>query len=280
MLKRLPAALAAALITAMPVQAEEETTADTVLATVNGSEITVGHMIVARSRLPQQYAQLPAEVLYEGLLEQLIQQAAIASGVAELSRRSELLLENERRALAVNEALEDVAAAALTEEALLAAYAETYAGAEPETEYSAAHILVGSEELAGELVNMLADGADFAEVAREHSTGPSGPNGGDLGWFGKGMMVPEFEEAVIALSPGEVSDPVQTQFGWHVILLNETRQKDAPTLEMVRDQLVEQVQRAAIEETLNAATDAATITRIEDGQVNPAVIDDISLLDK
>ena len=71
-------------------------------------------------------------------------------------------------------------------------------------------------------------------MARTHSTGPSGPNGGELGWFGKGMMVAEFEEAVLAMDVGEVAGPVQTQFGWHVIKLNETRQTDAPSLDQVR----------------------------------------------
>ena len=280
MLNRLSAAFAAAMLAATPVFAQDEVSADTVLATVNGVEITVGHMIVARAQLPQQYAQLPAGVLFDGLLEQLIQQAAIASGVSELSRRNELLLENERRALAVNEALEVVAAAALTEEALQDAYDAAYAGAEPETEYNAAHILVENEELARRLIAALADGEDFAELAREHSTGPSGANGGDLGWFGKGMMVPEFEAAVVALEPGQVSEPVQTQFGWHVVKLNETRQKDAPTLNEVRDQLVEQVQRAAVQATLEAATSAASITRVEPGAVDPTVLDNAALLDE
>ena len=280
MLNRLSAAFAAAMLAATPVFAQDEVSADTVLATVNGVEITVGHMIVARAQLPQQYAQLPAGVLFDGLLEQLIQQAAIASGVSELSRRNELLLENERRALAVNEALEVVAAAALTEEALQDAYDAAYAGAEPETEYNAAHILVENEELARRLIAALADGEDFAELAREHSTGPSGANGGDLGWFGKGMMVPEFEAAVVTLEPGQVSEPVQTQFGWHVVKLNETRQKDAPTLNEVRDQLVEQVQRAAVQATLEAATSAASITRVEPGAVDPTVLDNAALLDE
>jgi len=81
---------------------------------------------------------------------------------------------------------------------------------------------------------MLADGADFATLAKERSTGPSGPRGGELGWFGTGQMVPEFEQAVIGLEDGAVSEPVQTQFGWHVVKRNDSRNKSAPSLDEVQ----------------------------------------------
>lgn len=276
---RLPAALAATLLLGLPAVAQD-TTADTVVATVNGTDITVGHMIVARARLPEQYQQLPPDVLFDGVLEQLIRQAAVASGAAEPSKQVELILENERRSLLVNETLQEVASAALTEQALQQAYEETYAGAEPQTEYNAAHILVETEEEAQALKDELESGAEFAALAREHSTGPSGASGGDLGWFGEGMMVAEFEDAVMALEPGQVSDPVQTQFGWHLVRLNETRQKDAPTLDEVRDELVDTVQQQAIEARIEEATEAAEITRADLEEIDPAVLNDFGLLDE
>jgi peptidyl-prolyl cis-trans isomerase C len=107
----------------------------------------------------------------------------------------------------------------------------------PVEEFNASHILVETEEEAQALIDALGEGADFAELAAENSIGPSGPNGGQLGWFTAGMMVPEFEVAVFELEAGEVSAPVQTQFGWHVILLNETREQAPPTLEDVRAEL-------------------------------------------
>ena len=76
-----------------------------------------------------------------------------------------------------------------------------------------------------------------------HSTGPSGPSGGELGWFGPGMMVPPFEEAVMAMEVGAVSEPVETQFGWHVITLNDTRSQAAPPLDEVREELAEEIRR-------------------------------------
>src|SRR5690606_27065309 len=128
-----------------------------------------------------------------------------------------------------------------------AAYDARYGSATPETEYKASHILVETEEAAADLVKQLADGADFATLARDNSTGPSGPNGGDLGWFGTGMMVKPFEDAVVALEPGEIAGPVQTDFGWHVIKREETRLKDAPDFAAVKDELADELQRKTVE---------------------------------
>ncbi len=279
MLKHLPAACATALLLAWPANAQDAT-ADTVVATVNGTEITVGHMIAARARLPEQYAQVPPDVLFQGIMDQLIQQTAITANAAPLSRAGELTLENERRALIVGETLTALATAALTEEAVEAAYEAAYAGAEPEQEYNASHILVETQEQAADLLGQIQGGADFAEMAREHSTGPSGPNGGELGWFGAGMMVPEFEAAVMALEPGAVSEPVQTQFGWHLVKLNDTRQKDAPTLDQVRGELVERIQSDAITAAVASATEAADVTRADTSGIDPAILNDPSLLEE
>ena len=268
---------AMALALALPVQAQD-VDGSTVLATVNGTEITLGHMIAMQGRLPEQYRQLPDEVLYEGLLDQLIQQQVLADAAREdLGRADELALENEERAFLAGRMIDRAANAAVDDAALQAAYDETFGGAEPETEWNASHILVETEEAAAALAEEARGGADFAELARENSTGPSGPNGGSLGWFGTGMMVPEFEQAVQGLEPGDVSDPVQTQFGWHVVKLNETRQKDAPPLEAVRDQLAQQIQSTAVEAELTRLTDAAEVERAE-VEIDPATIRETDLI--
>ncbi|MEM1065970.1 MAG: peptidylprolyl isomerase [Pseudomonadota bacterium] len=272
--------LAAAAIAAMlaaPVFAQDEVTADTVVATVNGTDITVGHMIALRARLPQQYQQLPDDVLFNGILDQIVQQAVIGQTQEALSKSNTLTLENERRALLANQVVDEVVAGATTDEAIQAAYDEAYGGAEPETEYNASHILVETEDEAAALVTELEGGADFATLAQENSTGPSGPNGGELGWFGPGMMVPEFEQAVVALEAGQVSAPVQTQFGWHVIKLNELRQKEAPALDDVRQELEGQVQRAAVDARIAELTEAAEITRVEPGEVDPSVLRELAI---
>ncbi len=256
----------------------EPVTADTVVATVNGVDITVGHMIVAAAQLPQQYQQLPNEVLFPGILDQLIQQAVLAGDMTgELSKGSQLALENDRRNFYAGEAMQAIADGAITDEALQALYDEKYANAEPSQEYNAAHILVETEEEAKAIKDEIDAGADFAEVAKEKSTGPSGPNGGDLGWFEKGMMVEPFEEAVVKLEPGQVSDPVQTQFGWHVIKLNEVRLKEAPSLEDVRADLEAELRQRVVDEAITKATDGATITRNDTG-MDPNVLRNFDLL--
>ena len=273
-------ALALSLALALPLQAQDDApSADTVVATVGDTEITIGHMIVLRSRLPQQYQQLPDDVLFQGILDQIVQQVVVGQAAGDLSREHALAIENERRALLASQLIEEVAEGAVTDDALQAAYDEVYGNLEPETEFNAAHILVETEEEARALIEELDGGADFATLAREHSTGPSGPNGGSLGWFGKGMMVPPFEEAVIALEPGAFSqDPVQTQFGWHVLILNETRVKDAPTLDAVREELAAEVQGAAVDARVQELTDAAEITRADVSAIDPAILRDLSLV--
>ncbi|CAN0589052.1 unnamed protein product [Ectocarpus sp. 12 AP-2014] len=251
-----------------------------VVATVNGTDITLGHMIVLKQRLPQQYQQLAPEVLFEGILDQLVQQTLLGQQIDTLTNGSRLTLENEERALKASDEIRNIVSAATTDEALQAAYDAAYGTAEPETEYNASHILVETEEAAAALVTELEGGADFAELAKEHSTGPSGPGGGELGWFGKGSMVAPFEEAVLAAEVGAVSEPVQTQFGWHVIKLNETRIKDAPALEEVRNQLVDEASRAAIEARVAELETGAEVTRLTAENVDPALLDNIELLEE
>jgi peptidyl-prolyl cis-trans isomerase C len=264
---------------AAPLAAQETpVTADTVVATVNGDEITVGHMLVVRARLPQEYQQLEPQVLFDGILEQLVQQTVLSQTAGELNMANRLILDNEERALLSSQTIAATAREATTDAAIQAAYDESFGEASGETEYNAAHILVETEEEAAAIVAELDGGADFATLAQDRSVGPSGPNGGDLGWFGAGMMVPQFEEAVFALEAGAVSAPVQTQFGWHVILLKETRQTEAPTLEEVRQDLVEQVQRAAVDAQVAALEAEATIDLPEEGAFDPAIINDFTLI--
>ena len=272
--------LAAALMISAPaaLMAEGHADAETVVASVNGTEITLGHMIVLKQRLPAQYQQLPPDVLFNGVLDQLVQQTLLGQSGDDLSVGSVKTLENEERALRASEVIRGVAEGATTDEALQAAYDEAFAGAEPETEYNASHILVDTEEEAAAIVTELEGGADFATLAQERSTGPSGPNGGQLGWFGMGAMVAPFEKAVVAMEPETISAPVQTQFGWHVIRLNEVRQMEAPTLDEVRDQLTEQLQRSAIEARIAELTEGAEVTRSTVEDIDPALLDDLSLL--
>ncbi|WP_116086218.1 peptidylprolyl isomerase [Tropicimonas sp. IMCC34011] len=275
------------LALAMPAAAQDETaegastggdvTADTVVATVNGTEITVGNMIVARSTLPQQYQQLPPEVLFQGVLDQLVQQTVLSQEADEPSRLTELTLANQRSALMAGEVLLSVAEDAVTDEAIQEAYDAQYSDAEPTREWNASHILVETEEEAQALKTELEEGADFATLAQERSTGPSGPSGGELGWFGPGMMVPEFEEAVTGMEEGDISDPVQTQFGWHVVKLNETRMQDAPAIDDVRAELAAQVEQNAVQQYVADAVAGADVEESE-AEIDPSILGDLNLV--
>ena len=277
MFKRNTILTGAALMLALaaPVAAQDATP-DTVVATVDGKDITLGHMMATKAQLPAQYQSLPDEVLFNGILDQLIQQTVLAGSLdGEVSAPAQRMIDNETRAILAGIVLEQVANNAVSDEAVQAAYDERFADAEPSTEFNASHILVETEEKAQELVTELEGGADFADLAREHSTGPSGPNGGDLGWFGKGMMVPEFEEAVVSLEVGGVSAPVQTQFGWHVVKLNETRDQEAPTLDEVKDDLTAEIQQQAVAAKIEELVAAADVEKAEEGSIDPAILNNV-----
>lgn len=281
MLQRLLAPVfLAALAAGAPAAAQNEPALDRVIATVGGTEITLGHMLALRVTLPEQYNQIPPDVLFQGVLDQLVQQELLSQAQeGALSAAAQLRLDNERRAIAAAEVIGEVTAGAVTDAALRDAYESEYGGTTDETEYRASHILVETEAKAQSLVGEIADGANFAALAQEHSTGPSGPSGGELGWFGAGVMVPEFEGAVTALDVGEVSDPVQTQFGWHVIKLNETRIKKQPSLDEVRGELTDTLRRQALDaHVANLEADSAVDRSGSDG-LDPALINRFDLLE-
>lgn len=275
----LGAALAVTLA-AGPIRAEDAPTRDTVVAEVNGAAITLGHMIAMRETLPAQYQALEDKVLFDGILEQLIQQAALEQTVADkLSIRDTLSLENERRGFLSGVALRDVVKAAVTDEALQAAYDARFKDAEPKTEYHASHILVDSEEKAADLKKQLDGGADFAKLAAENSSDGSAANGGDLGWFSTGMMVKPFEEAVVAMEPGTIAGPVKTDFGWHLIKLTETRVAESPSLDEIRAELAAEIEQKAVSDHVQAVSKGAKVVRPGEG-LDPALIKDATLLDK
>jgi peptidyl-prolyl cis-trans isomerase C len=272
------AAASVSLISVFPAFAQETPTADTVVVTVNGTDITLGHIIALSARLPEQYQGLEDKVLFDGVLDQLIQQSLLSSLVDRKATRLRLSAENEARAFFATAAIEKIQATAATDEKVTAAYQQTYTSATPQQEFKASHILLKTEQEALDVIQELNDGAVFAEVAKAKSTGPSGPRGGDLGWFGLGQMVPEFEVAVTALKTGEISRPVETQFGWHVITVTGKRDRPAPALEQVRADIEQELKRNATTAQIEALEAAATIVRSEI-EFDPSLIRNDGLLD-
>ena len=281
-------------LTALPVLADGTTTAattaattapvaatkDTVLATVNGTNITMGDVIVTYSAIAEQYKQMPDDQLFQGILDQLVQQVALEQQLGDtLSAKDLLVLAATRRNYLANVVLDPIAKNAVTDAAMTAAYDATVAAMPPQTEYRASHILVDSEAKATKLLADINGGKAFADVAKENSTDGSAKNGGDLGWFALGTMVKPFEAAVVAAKVGVVAGPIKTDFGWHLILVTETRVKAPPSMDDMKLQLSNQVQADAIKAYLKDLTDKAKVTRTADG-VDPAAMKDVSLLDK
>ncbi|MBC6442479.1 MAG: peptidylprolyl isomerase [Rhodobacteraceae bacterium] len=241
--------------------AQPEPAAGTVLATVNGTDITLGHVVALISRLPAQYRQLPDEQLFGRVMDQLIRQTALASGMNRGRKSVALAIENQTRALLAAEKLASIENGAVTEAGLQAAYDDRYGSPPAVREWKPRHILVATGEEAQAIVAALEGGADFGELAREKSTGPSGPSGGDLGWQRRGALVPAFETAMMALEPGDVSAPVRTRFGWHVIRLDDVREQPGPPLDEVRADLAAGLKEAAVRAALDGAVRAAEVVR-------------------
>jgi peptidyl-prolyl cis-trans isomerase C len=215
----------------------------------------------------------------EQLIDQTLLAETLSAEAAEDPLAVRLHLENERRGNLALQALNAKIEDAVTPEAVQAAYEAAVAGFEPAMEYNAAHILVETEEEAKDLLAQIGGGADFAALATEHSQDPgSGANGGSLGWFGLGRMVPEFEAAVVGLEPGGLAGPVQTQFGWHLIRLDETRETTPPPLEAVRAEVENQVRQEAVQAEIEALRAGASIEMVENA-VAPDAIRDSGILE-
>lgn len=250
-------------------------TPETVVATVGGESITEADLSFAAEDLVQELQQMPPEERRPFLLRVLIDMKVLAAagreaGMADTPLFQQRLQYLEERALR-RAYFADTIANAVTEEAVRAEYDKFTADFQPADEIRASHILVATEEEAKAIKADLDGGADFATIAKEKSIDPGAANGGDLGFFGKGMMVAPFEEAAFALTDiGQVSDPVQSQFGWHVIRLEEKRQSAPPAFEQVAGQLQQQLLMSTFDSTV-AGLMANTTVEVADPALKAAV---------
>ncbi len=220
---------------------------DDVVATVDGKPITESDLTFAMGEFGQQLQRIPAERQRKLILNVLIDMSLLANAGEKSGMESDPDYINRMRFLK-RRSLRDAyfiknIQDTVTEADIRAAYEEEAAALTGKEEIRARHILVKSEEEAKAIIAELDGGADFAELAKSKSTGPSGPKGGDLGFFGEGQMVPPFEKAALALTPGSHSkEPVKTQFGYHVIKVEEKRAAEPPKFEQIsaslRDRLV------------------------------------------
>jgi peptidyl-prolyl cis-trans isomerase C len=272
------AAFVAAGVVAAPAQeaAAPAPSPDTVLATIDGKPITEADVQLALRDLEQQFSRLPEDQRRAAALSAIIEIRALAAkGEAdgldktpEFQRRIEFLRQRTLHTAVV----EAEVANKITDEEIRARYDQEIAATPPVNEVHARHILVKTKEEALDIVKQLDGGGDFEKLANEKTNDPSGKaSGGDLGWFGPGQMVPEFEKAAFALNVGEYTkEPVQTQFGWHVIKVEDKRVKQPPAFEQVKEQVRSILVREKYFALVKAVRDAAKI-EITDPALKQAV---------
>ncbi|MBT6123154.1 MAG: peptidylprolyl isomerase [Candidatus Puniceispirillum sp.] len=218
------------------------------VASVNGETIWLDQVMQAAEGLPPEYRNKPMQDYFGDIVADIID-TKLAAKAGEAAKLADDPLVQDAMKLASERILAEAWLAVtvrekMTDEALQQAYDTFVADEASREQITASHILVAAEDEAVAIIKDLNDGADFAEIAKEKSTGPSGPNGGELGTFGRGQMVPAFETAAFALPAGSFSaKPVQTQFGWHVIKVSEKAVKPAPSFDDMRDQLVNSLSR-------------------------------------
>lgn len=252
-----PTLLTLALAAALSLSPELGFAEDKVVATIDGKPITEGDLNVAESEIGSDMGTMPAAQKRTSLLEFLIDNQLFAEAAenAKLNQGPDYetrLNYLKRRALR-ELYFEKVIKASVSDADARKVYDDQVKLLKPEEEVSARHILVETEDQAKALKQKIDAGADFAQLAKENSKDPgSKEDGGNLGYFGHGQMVPQFEDIVFKLQKGQVSDPVKTQFGWHLVKLEDRRTKQPPAFEIVKDRIVQSMllqkaQKSAIE---------------------------------
>lgn len=263
-------ALALALAAVPPALAQAPTPAaapsDPVVARVDGEPILLSELVAAARDLPEELRGAPPQMLYPLLLDQMIAGRAITAA----ARRAGLDREEAVRARIRRAEEQELQQAWLTreigsrvtDEAVRARYDREIANRPAEEEVRARHILVPTESEARAALAEIRGGADFTAVAQRRSSGPGAREGGDLGFFRRGDMVPEFANAAFALQAGQVSEnPVRSPFGWHVIKVEERRQAAAPPFEEVSQAIRQQLLEAEVQAAVERARAAARVER-------------------
>ncbi|WP_075997469.1 peptidylprolyl isomerase [Salaquimonas pukyongi] len=272
---RLPAAIVMAAMLGSGLGAGSAAAEGKVVAKVGEMKITTQELAFAESELSREFAQVPEDKRKAAILAALIDIKLLANkaaveGLDEKDSFKARMAFVQSRNLH-NLYFQETVVAGVSDEEVRERFDKEIAATAPETEIKARHILVASEEEANAVIAELAQGKDFAELAKDKSTGPSGANGGDLGYFGKGQMVPEFEEAAFGLDNGKfTTTPVKTQFGWHVILKEEEREKPKPQFDQVKDQIRQVVYREKYFELVKKAREETDV-EILDADLKSAV---------
>ena len=262
---RLLGAVALAALLGAPIARAQDS--DPVLARANGVDIRQSDLKLAEedigSAMPQMGPDQKRDYLITYLADVII--LAQSADQHQLANRGDVKqrIEFERHKALMEALLQDAGKAAMTDDALHKVYDEAIKQTPNEQEVHARHILVATEGEAKDIEAQLKNGADFGTLAKQKSKDPGAAEGGDLGYYTKDQMVPEFAEAAFKLEKGQISDPVKTQFGWHIIKLEDKRVKPTPTYDQVKGQLESYVARRAQAELVDNLRKTATIERLD-----------------
>ena len=252
---------------------------DAVVARVNGIDIRQSDLAFAEEEIGGNMPTIPPEQKRDYLINYLIDVIVLSQAAdkqklgdkPDVKRR--LTFDHNR--LLMEALLQDAGKSSLSEEAERKVYDEAVKQVKNEEEVHARHILVPTEDEAKAILAQLKGGADFAALAKEKSKDPGAAEGGDLGYFTKEQMVPEFAEVAFKLGKGQLSDPVKTQFGWHIIKVEDKRIRPTPTFEQVKPQIENYVAHRAQADLVENLRKSATVERLDkpvaaDPSLNPA----------
>jgi peptidyl-prolyl cis-trans isomerase C len=256
--------LAMVLFAGLPLRAED---ANPVLAKVNGAEIRQSDVALAEEELGPSLAQMDPATKKENVLAFLIDMKIVAKAAedkkVENNEDFKKRLAFTRNRLLMDSLLATEGKAATTDDAMKKVYEDASKQITGEQEVHARHVLVETEDEAKAVAEELKKGADFAELAKKKSKDPGASDGGDLGFFTKDQMVPEFSTVAFALEPGKISDPVKSQFGWHIIKVEEKRNRKAPDFDQVKGQIETYVTRKAQADYVAKLREAAKVERMD-----------------
>ena len=245
-----------------------------IVANVNKEKISLETMIHAMNELPPEIQSQPFMSYYEELLERVIDIKLIAQEGKKINLEEEpsvkAAIDFVTEKVLMQAFLSKYVQKNISEESLKTSYNNYIADEISREEIKASHILLDTQNEAVEVIKMLNNGDDFAEVAKNKSTGPSGPSGGDLGWFKRGQMVPPFENAAFSLGQNEISQkPIQTQFGWHVIKVFEKRIPQAPSYENMKNNLIQDLERKIVSKKIQDLRNNALIEKLSSSELEP-----------
>jgi peptidyl-prolyl cis-trans isomerase C len=277
---RLIGALAVAALLLAPTVPLHAQDSDQVVARVNGVDIHESDLATAEDEIGSNMPQMAPEQKRDYLITYLADVIVLSQAAEQQNLGDDPAVKHQltfdRNKVLMEALLQKAGRTAQTDDALHQLYDQAVKQMKPEEEVHAHHILVATEDEAKQIQAALKNGADFAALAKEKSKDPSGAaNGGDLGWFTKDQMVPEFADAAFKLDKGQISDPVHTQFGWHIIRVDDKRIKPTPTFDQVKPQLENYLAHRAQEELVENLRKTAKIERLDQpappSPANPAL---------